>query len=154
MLEIEIFIGSSDGTAEEKAFMIPDEIFDLEDYYYELLDEQNKEPVILEVSDTNAIHQGTSIKSVIALFSSMTIEEMVTQTMLDSGDYIYDISMLDDELSGKDPYEIVVIAKQPDFNPNDAYFYYDGYNNIETLDESGRLERMMLFIDEAIDNHL
>ena len=49
-------------------------------------------------------------------------------------DMIYDMSMLNEFYHGKDPLDILLDAYNGAFNPNDDWFRWNGYGNLESTD--------------------
>lgn len=49
-------------------------------------------------------------------------------------DRLYDMGDLDEILSGQSPSEIANLIYYGEFNPNDNYFKFNGYGNLESLD--------------------
>ena len=57
---------------------------------------------------------------------------------------------LDTYLEGYAPHEIIDRMFYGDFNPNDAYFRFNAYANLESLNEWDLEERYKMYIDEII----
>ena len=56
-------------------------------------------------------------------------------------DHIYNMDELDDILSGEEPTRIANMIFYGDFRPNDNYFMFNGYANLESFD----------YVDEQVD---
>ena len=152
MLEIEIFISTSDGQ-EEEGFIVPDQIDDLEEYYYELM-EADKEPFIVHVDGTNSISSGTNIENLIDLFQNNTLEELVVRLMTETDEHVYTIDEIDEVLSGYEPSRIIRMARHGHFRSDNDYFRLDGNGNLESFDDDGLREFQELFVDEALEEYL
>lgn len=64
-------------------------------------------------------------------------------------DEIFDMDMLNEMLTGKDPDEILRMAFYGDFRPCDEYFRFNGYANLESTDYPGR--KGWIPVDEIAD---
>lgn len=68
-------------------------------------------------------------------------------------DYLDFISMdfFDDYMEGNSPSWIAERIYYGDFNPNDDYFMFNGYGNLESYDEYKAIEECKGYIDEIVD---
>ena len=63
---------------------------------------------------------------------------------------VYYMEDLDYYLEGHTPSEILNKMFYGDFNPNDSYFRFDAYDNLESFNEWDLEERYKMYIDEII----
>ena len=63
---------------------------------------------------------------------------------------VYYMEDLDYYLEGHTPSEILNKMFYGNFNPNDSYFRFDAYANLESLNEWDLEERYKMYIDEII----
>lgn len=71
------------------------------------------------------------------------------------GDYIYDMEEFDEIFSNVEPSEISRRCYFGDFNPNDAYFVFNGYANLESsnyLDDLVDIDDLARFIYDNDDD--
>lgn len=61
---------------------------------------------------------------------------------------IEDMDNFDDRLYGVEPMELVKKVFYGEFNPNDKYFWFDGYENLHS---ASRLEDMPVMVNELVD---
>ena len=61
------------------------------------------------------------------------------------------IEYLDEYLEGYAPHEIIDRIFYGNFNPNDAYFRFDAYGNLESFNEWDLREEYKMYIDEIIE---
>ena len=64
-------------------------------------------------------------------------------------DEIFDMDMLNEMLTGKDPDEILRMAFYGDFRPCDEYFRFNGYGNLESADYP--VSKGWIDVDEIAD---
>ena len=69
-----------------------------------------------------------------------------------SGDYVYDMDLIDEIFSGDSPMNILQRAFFGDFNPNHDYFKFNGYGNLESSDYVDELIYIDDLADYIIDN--
>ena len=64
---------------------------------------------------------------------------------------VYYMEDLDYYLEGHTPSEILNKMFYGDFNPNDSYFRFNAYGNLESFNEWDLEERYKMYIDEIIE---
>ena len=69
---------------------------------------------------------------------------------LDWLDFI-DMDLFDEFMEGQSPSWIAERIYYGDFNPNDEYFIFNGYGNLESYDEWEANKKCEEYIDEIID---
>lgn len=64
-------------------------------------------------------------------------------------DRIYSMWDFDEIMSGTEPFEVARMCFYGDFNPNDDYFHFNGYGNLESLDGYELTDH--IYIDDIAD---
>lgn len=94
-------------------------------------------------------------KAIINIINSMETEDLIVlnNNYIDAvrayDDQIFEMDMLDDVCDGHDAYWLACRVYYGEFNPNDDYFKFDGYGNLESLDDCG--VREAICADEIAD---
>lgn len=147
---LELTVRSVDDT-QEKHFVLPDEVRELENFYYELEDAEI-DSYIAE-SGSTAIREETNIEEIVSIFEDYTFEELVVEYLEESGSdgQVFEMSQINEVLSNHEPMKIVNMVRNADFVLGEPYFHFNGVGNLVTLDEQGRLDYLQLYFDEALD---
>lgn len=66
---------------------------------------------------------------------------------------IFEMDMFDEIMNGFEPMEIALKTYFGDFNPNDEYFRFNGYANLESLSEFELETELINYEDEIIEEH-
>ena len=64
---------------------------------------------------------------------------------------VVDMDYLNEYLEGHTPSEILDKMFYGDFNPNDSYFKFNAYGNLESFNEWDLEEKYKMYIDEIIE---
>lgn len=67
---------------------------------------------------------------------------------------LYNMDDFDMVMEGYTPTEVVQRTFFGDFNPNDDYFYFNSYANLESITENDMFDHFEPIIDEIIDSML
>ena len=67
---------------------------------------------------------------------------------------LYDMDDFDLVMEGYTPTEVVQRTFFGDFNPNDGYFFFNGYGNLESIAEWEMEDHFEPILDEIIDSML
>lgn len=67
---------------------------------------------------------------------------------------LYDMADFDIIMEGYTPTEVVQRTFFGDFNPNDDYFYFNSYANLESITENDMFDHFEMIIDEVVDSML
>lgn len=65
---------------------------------------------------------------------------------------LYNMEDFDTIMEGYTPTEVVQRTFFGDFNPNDDYFYFNSYANLESITENDMFDHFEMIIDEVIDS--
>lgn len=113
-----------------------DEMGEIEDYIEELADKGLEEAFICdyECSHELGIHDYTTISSVLKLVDSLdeieeTIEERIAEREL------FNMDEFEEVFRNYTPTQLATVIHFGQYNPMDEYFTFDGYSNIQTLNE-------------------
>lgn len=66
---------------------------------------------------------------------------------------LYDMDMFDDIMNGFEPMEIALKTYYGNFNPNDDYFRFNGYANLESLSEYELEDELLNYENEIINEY-
>lgn len=66
---------------------------------------------------------------------------------------LYDMEMFDEIMNGFEPMEIALRIYFGDFNPNDEYFRFNGYANLESLSEYDLENELIDYENEIIEEY-
>ena len=67
---------------------------------------------------------------------------------------LYNMEDFDEMMEGYTPTEIAQRIFFGDFNPNNSYFYFNGYGNLESINEDEMESHFSILIDELVDEIL
>ena len=67
---------------------------------------------------------------------------------------LYDMCDFDEMMEGYTPTELAQRIFFGDFNPNDDYFYFNSYANLESIHEHEMSDHFEMIIDEIVDSML
>ena len=67
---------------------------------------------------------------------------------------LYNMEDFDEMMEGYSPTELAERIFFGDFNPNDDYFYFNGYANLESIHEYEMSDHFEIIIDEIVDSML
>lgn len=67
---------------------------------------------------------------------------------------LYNMEDFDEMMEGYTPTEIAERIFFGDFNPNNDYFYFNGYGNLESINEYEMENHFSILIDEVVDGIL
>lgn len=67
---------------------------------------------------------------------------------------LYNMEDFDTIMEGYTPTEVVQRTFFGDFNPNDDYFYFNSYANLESITENDMFDHFEMIIDEVVDSML
>lgn len=65
---------------------------------------------------------------------------------------LYNMEDFDTIMEGYTPIEVVQRTFFGDFNPNDDYFYFNSYANLESITENDMFDHFEMIIDEVVDS--
>ena len=66
---------------------------------------------------------------------------------------IFEMDMFDEIMNGFEPMEIALKTYYGDFNPNDEYFRFNGYANLESLSEYDLENELLDYENEIIEEY-
>lgn len=66
---------------------------------------------------------------------------------------LYEMDMFDEIMESFEPMDIALKTLYGNFNPNDDYFRFDGYANLESLSELDVENELLDYENEIIDEH-
>lgn len=66
---------------------------------------------------------------------------------------LYDMDMFDDIMNGFEPMDIALKSHFGNFNPNDEFFRFDGYANLESLSEYELEDELLNYENEIINEY-
>ena len=66
---------------------------------------------------------------------------------------LYDMKMFDEIMSGFEPMEIALKTYFGTFNPNDDYFRFNGYANLESLSDYELEDELLNYENEIIEEY-
>lgn len=66
---------------------------------------------------------------------------------------IFEMDMFDDIMNGFEPMDIALKIYFGDFNPNDEYFRFNGYANLESLSDYDLKNELLDYEDEIISEY-
>ena len=66
---------------------------------------------------------------------------------------LYDMKMFDEIMSGFEPMEIALKTYFGNFNPNDDYFRFNGYANLESLSDYELEDELLNYENESIEEY-
>ena len=66
---------------------------------------------------------------------------------------LYDMKMFDEIMSGFEPMEIALKTYFGNFNPNDDYFRFNGYANLESLSDYELEDELLNYENEIIEEY-
>lgn len=65
---------------------------------------------------------------------------------------LYNMEDFDTIMEGYTPTELAERIFFGDFNPNDDYFYFNSYANLESITENNMFDHFEMIIDEVVDS--
>lgn len=66
---------------------------------------------------------------------------------------LFDMDMFDEIMNGFEPMEIALKTYFGNFNPNDDYFRFNGYANLESLSAYDLEDELLNYEDEIYEEH-
>ena len=67
---------------------------------------------------------------------------------------LYNMEDFDEIMEGYTPTQLAERIFFGDFNPNNSYFYFNGYGNLESINEDEMESHFSILIDELVDGIL